>query len=153
MKDFLIDHRLGSGRLSGGQMRRVSIGTELAARASILLCDEPTSALDAVNTRLVVATLRALANSGRLELDRSTLFLRPHLSAYGGVGQIYPYPHLSPSALTLSPHPQLKPSPSSSHPSPLTLHLSPFTSHPSPLNLTSQPLPSPLNPHCRKPSS
>ena len=28
-------------------MRRVSIGTELAARASILLCDEPTSALDA----------------------------------------------------------------------------------------------------------
>ena len=60
-------------------MRRVSIGTELAARASILLCDEPTSALDAVNTRLVVATLRALANSGMLVLAS---IHQPRLSAY-----------------------------------------------------------------------
>ena len=47
-------------------MRRVGIGAELVTRPSILLLDEPTSALDAVNTRLVVQTLRLLASRGIL---------------------------------------------------------------------------------------
>ena len=55
-------------KLSGGQMRRVGIGAELVTRPSILMLDEPTSALDAVNTRLVVETLRMLANRGILVL-------------------------------------------------------------------------------------
>ena len=60
-------------------MRRVGIGVELAADASILLLDEPTSALDAVNTRLVVGLLRALANSGMLVIAS---IHQPRLSAY-----------------------------------------------------------------------
>lgn len=61
---FVLDKDVGVGRLSGGQMRRVGIGVELAADPSILLLDEPTSALDAVNTHLVVGLMRSLADSG-----------------------------------------------------------------------------------------
>ena len=79
VKDYVLDKRLGRGRLSGGQVRRVCIGVELAADASILLLDEPTSALDAVNTRLVVGLLRALANAGLLVVAS---IHQPRLSAY-----------------------------------------------------------------------
>ena len=41
VRDFVLDKHLGVGRLSGGQMRRVGIGVELAADASILLLVAP----------------------------------------------------------------------------------------------------------------
>jgi ABC-type multidrug transport system ATPase subunit len=65
-RNFVCDHKIGSVRLSGGQLRRVGIGVELVTLPTVLLLDEPTSALDAVNTRLVVAALRALADRGML---------------------------------------------------------------------------------------
>ena len=47
-------------------MRRIGIGIELVCDPPIMLLDEPTSALDAVNTRLVVASLKGLARRGVL---------------------------------------------------------------------------------------
>lgn len=67
-------------KLSGGQMRRVGIGAELVTRPSILMLDEPTSALDAVNTRLVVESLRMLANRGILVVAS---LHQPRFSVYG----------------------------------------------------------------------
>jgi ABC-type multidrug transport system ATPase subunit len=54
----------GSGGISGGQRKRVSIGCELAAVPSIVLMDEPTSGLDATSTSEVLCGLKALTNAG-----------------------------------------------------------------------------------------
>ncbi|KAH8100236.1 ABC transporter [Cristinia sonorae] len=59
------DVRIGDGEkrgISGGEMRRVSIGLELVARPDVLLLDEPTSGLDSVSARKVANVLRALAH-------------------------------------------------------------------------------------------
>jgi len=64
-RHFVCDPSIGE-RLSGGQLRRIGIGVELVCDPPILLLDEPTSALDAVNTRLVVAALKDLAERGVL---------------------------------------------------------------------------------------
>ena len=69
----------GVHRLSGGQMRRVSIGTELVACPAILFLDEPTSGLDASNSRLVVAALKALCASGVLTI---AALHQPRYAAY-----------------------------------------------------------------------
>jgi len=78
-------------------MRRIGIGIELVGDTPIMLLDEPTSALDAVNTRLVVAALKDLANRGvlvvaSLHQPRESVFhmldilllLRQGKLAYGG---------------------------------------------------------------------
>lgn len=57
--------RIGDGEkrgISGGEMRRVSIGLELVARPDVLLLDEPTSGLDSVSASKVANVLRALAH-------------------------------------------------------------------------------------------
>ena len=64
---FVCDPAIGE-RLSGGQMRRVGIGIELACDPVIMLLDEPTSALDAVNTRLIIMALKVIARRGKLVL-------------------------------------------------------------------------------------
>lgn len=47
--------------ISGGEMRRLSIGLELIAAPDILILDEPTSGLDSVSAANVIAVLQSLA--------------------------------------------------------------------------------------------
>lgn len=56
------------GALSANEMKRVSIGVELAANAPILFLDEPTSGLDARGAELVMRVIRRIASSGRTVL-------------------------------------------------------------------------------------
>ena len=53
------------GRLSGGQIKRVSIGVELLTRPSLFFLDEPTSGLDPGYEKRVMELLRGLADEGR----------------------------------------------------------------------------------------
>ncbi|CCK72460.1 uncharacterized protein KNAG_0K00950 [Huiozyma naganishii CBS 8797] len=53
--------------LSGGEKRRLSIGTQMIANPSIMFLDEPTTGLDAYSAYLVVKTIRKLAeDDGRI---------------------------------------------------------------------------------------
>ncbi|CAL1703348.1 unnamed protein product [Somion occarium] len=57
--------RIGDGEkrgISGGEMRRVSIGLELVARPDVLILDEPTSGLDSVSASKVAKVLHGLAH-------------------------------------------------------------------------------------------
>jgi len=47
------------------QMKRLSIGVELAAQPSVLFLDEPTSGLDARSAKIVMDSVRKVANTGR----------------------------------------------------------------------------------------
>ncbi|GAB9468228.1 Abc transporter g family member 31 [Globisporangium polare] len=47
------------------QMKRITIGVELAAAPSILFMDEPTSGLDARSAKLIMNGVRKIANTGR----------------------------------------------------------------------------------------
>lgn len=60
----LVVGTAGSGGISGGQRKRVSIGYELAAVPSIVMMDEPTSGLDATSTSEVLHGLKALTSAG-----------------------------------------------------------------------------------------
>ncbi|KAF8655801.1 hypothetical protein AX16_002887 [Volvariella volvacea WC 439] len=48
--------------ISGGEMRRVSIGLELIARPDVLILDEPTSGLDSVSASRVAKVLQDIAH-------------------------------------------------------------------------------------------
>ena len=59
------DVRIGDGEkrgISGGEMRRVSIGVELVAMPQVLILDEPTSGLDSVSAAKVASVLHELAH-------------------------------------------------------------------------------------------
>ncbi|KAL5533512.1 hypothetical protein ACEPAF_5288 [Sanghuangporus sanghuang] len=61
----VADTRIGDGErrgISGGEMRRVSIGLELVGRPDALVLDEPTSGLDSVSASRVADVLRAVAH-------------------------------------------------------------------------------------------
>lgn len=51
------NHKKG---ISGGEMRRLTLATELINYPSILFCDEPTSGLDSYMAETVIKTLRIL---------------------------------------------------------------------------------------------
>ena len=53
------------GNLSGGQIKRVSLGAELLARPSLLYIDEATSGLDAGTEARMMRLFRQLADEGR----------------------------------------------------------------------------------------
>ena len=48
--------------ISGGEMRRVTIGLELIAAPDVLLLDEPTSGLDSVSAARIANVLHAIAH-------------------------------------------------------------------------------------------
>ncbi|KAG8917296.1 hypothetical protein FRC00_013810, partial [Tulasnella sp. 408] len=62
LADMKIGGTFGQGRgVSGGEMRRISIGLELVARPEILILDEPTSGLDSSSALKVATVLQQLA--------------------------------------------------------------------------------------------
>ncbi len=64
VRDTRIGGALARG-VSGGERKRVSIGTELVTSPSLLFLDEPTTGLDSFNALNVMQSLRHLATSGR----------------------------------------------------------------------------------------
>ncbi|KAF8264261.1 hypothetical protein EI94DRAFT_1593905 [Lactarius quietus] len=63
VRDARIGGRTSHARgISGGEMRRVSIGLELVASPDILILDEPTSGLDSVSAAKVTSVLHAVAH-------------------------------------------------------------------------------------------
>lgn len=77
-KDTVIGSELVKG-ISGGERKRVSIGTELVTDPSLCMLDEPTTGLDAFNALNVMNTLRHLASNGRtiistIHQPRSSIF-------------------------------------------------------------------------------
>eukprot|EP00189_Rhodosorus_marinus_P012759 CAMPEP_0184738390 /NCGR_PEP_ID=MMETSP0315-20130426/1043_1 /TAXON_ID=101924 /ORGANISM="Rhodosorus marinus, Strain UTEX LB 2760" /LENGTH=689 /DNA_ID=CAMNT_0027206073 /DNA_START=198 /DNA_END=2267 /DNA_ORIENTATION=- len=78
VKDSFIGNELKRG-VSGGERKRVNIGTELVTDPSLIFLDEPTSGLDSFNALNVMHTLRALAHRGRtivttIHQPRSNIF-------------------------------------------------------------------------------
>ncbi|XP_061363389.1 ABC transporter G family member 10 [Gastrolobium bilobum] len=67
--DHIADSRIGGGSnhgISGGEMRRVSIGVDLVHDPAVILIDEPTSGLDSASALNVVSLLRLMAvNQGK----------------------------------------------------------------------------------------
>ncbi|KAI0062057.1 hypothetical protein BV25DRAFT_1825918 [Artomyces pyxidatus] len=107
----------GEGRgISGGEMRRVSIGLELVASPDVLILDEPTSGLDSVSAAKVAAVLQAVAHdtenptaviasihqpSSRLyqTFDRILLLANGH-ALYSGAGGFAPAEHFASRGIT-----------------------------------------------------
>lgn len=72
----VADTRVGSVEhrgISGGEMRRVSIGVELVAAPDVLVLDEPTSGLDSVSAARLIKLLKNLA-----EEDKTTIIASIH---------------------------------------------------------------------------
>ncbi|KAF9063699.1 hypothetical protein BDP27DRAFT_1393878 [Rhodocollybia butyracea] len=115
--DSLRDTRIGdntNGRargISGGEMRRVSIGLELIASPDVLILDEPTSGLDSVSAARVANVLRSIAHdasaptaviasihqpSSQLYQSFDTILVLSHGHAlYSGPGSFAPVDYLA----------------------------------------------------------
>ncbi|KAE9395118.1 ABC transporter [Gymnopus androsaceus JB14] len=106
------DNTNGRARgISGGEMRRVSIGLELIASPDILILDEPTSGLDSVSAARVANVLRSIAHdpssptaviasihqpSSQLYQSFDTILVLSHGHAlYSGPGSFAPVDHLT----------------------------------------------------------
>ncbi|RLN87248.1 hypothetical protein BBJ28_00026457, partial [Nothophytophthora sp. Chile5] len=66
--DLLDMHDIADQIVRGSsmeQMKRLTIGVELAAQPSVLFLDEPTSGLDAHSAKLIMDGVRKVADSGR----------------------------------------------------------------------------------------
>lgn len=65
--------------ISGGERKRLNIGTELVTDPALLFLDEPTTGLDSFNALNVMSSLRQLASNGRtvvstIHQPRSSIF-------------------------------------------------------------------------------
>jgi len=95
------------GDLSGGQIKRVSLGAELLARPSLLFIDEATSGLDAGTEARMMNLFRQLADEGKSlicithnidHVDRCHLIIvlaRGKLMYYGPPAEACPYFHVA----------------------------------------------------------
>ncbi|KAG2769804.1 hypothetical protein PC112_g25456 [Phytophthora cactorum] len=66
--DLLDMHSIADKIIRGSsveQMKRLTIGVELAAQPSVLFLDEPTSGLDARSAKMIMDGVRKVADSGR----------------------------------------------------------------------------------------
>ncbi|KAL0068131.1 hypothetical protein AAF712_004791 [Marasmius tenuissimus] len=100
--------------ISGGEMRRVSIGLELIASPDVLILDEPTSGLDSVSAWRVANVLRSIAHdqsnptaviasihqpSSQLYQAFDTILVLSHGHAlYSGPGALAPIDYLANSS-------------------------------------------------------
>ncbi|CAK0866965.1 unnamed protein product [Prorocentrum cordatum] len=89
------DDRLGIRGISGGERRRLSIGTAvIGGLPQLLLCDEPTSGLDSAAAHGIVAFLKSLADRGVtvlcaiLAVVPDLLPVQPPAPAAGGGGRL-----------------------------------------------------------------
>ncbi|ORY24311.1 hypothetical protein BCR39DRAFT_547449 [Naematelia encephala] len=72
--EHVADTRVGSSErrgISGGEMRRVSIGIELVAAPDVLVLDEPTSGLDSVTAARLVKLLKDLSRESKTTIIAS----------------------------------------------------------------------------------
>ncbi|BEI90825.1 uncharacterized protein CcaverHIS019_0308950 [Cutaneotrichosporon cavernicola] len=87
--EHIAQTRVGSGEhrgISGGEMRRVSIGVELVADPDVLVLDEPTSGLDSVSAARIVSLLKALAEEHRTTIIAS--IHQPSSALYHSFAQV-----------------------------------------------------------------
>lgn len=90
--------------LSGGEMKRAAIATEMLSNPDIFLLDEPTSGLDANIAKKIMIKLRQISNSGKtiimtshttsdLDLCDKVLFMGPkgRICYYGPYKDIFNY--------------------------------------------------------------
>ncbi|KAF5371340.1 hypothetical protein D9758_004088 [Tetrapyrgos nigripes] len=105
--------------ISGGEMRRVSIGLELVATPDVLILDEPTSGLDSVSAARVANVLHAIAHdpetptaviasihqpSSQLYQTFDTILVLAHgHSLYNGPGSFAPVEYFANSAPNVAP--------------------------------------------------
>ncbi|KAJ7118876.1 hypothetical protein C8R44DRAFT_789504 [Mycena epipterygia] len=113
---------VGGGKargISGGEMRRVSIGLELIASPDILILDEPTSGLDSVSASRVAKVLHAIAHdsdnpipviasihqpsSQLYQIFDSILLLSHGRALYSGPGAFAPAEHFARVAAGIAP--------------------------------------------------
>lgn len=80
--DALPDRR--NAQLSGGQLRRLGLGLEIASEPKLLLCDEVTSGLDPNSEDDIVRLLQRLAHEGN-RLVLSVTHSLEHLDLYDSV--------------------------------------------------------------------
>ena len=102
LRDLGIDHirdsRIGNAvrrGISGGQRKRVNLGSELLTRSTrILFLDEPTSGLDPHTSEEIVSLLRQLADHGRIvfivthDVNPSVLRMVDHLMVLAPGGRL-----------------------------------------------------------------
>lgn len=77
-RNTMVGNQLMRG-ISGGERKRLNIGTELVTDPSLLFLDEPTTGLDSFNALNVMTSLRQLATNGRtivttIHQPRSSIF-------------------------------------------------------------------------------
>lgn len=74
--------------ISGGEMRRVSIGIELVAAPDVLVLDEPTSGLDSVSASRLVKLLKSLAEDPDTQTTIIASIHQPSSALYHSFTQV-----------------------------------------------------------------